>query len=146
MKTTEKPTTALIQPYLFFDGTCEEALEFYRANLGAEITMMMRFRDNPDPSGCGTQQEGQGDKVMHASFVIGETTVMASDGQCGGKPEFKGFALSLTLPDAAAAERAFQALSEGGQVEMPLGETFFSPCFGMVADRFGVFWMVIVVH
>ncbi len=131
----------VVQPYLFFDGRCEEAVEFYRKTLGAQVETLMRFKDSPDPSMCAP---GAGDKVMHASFRIGETTVMASDGQCTGRPSFQGFSLSLTVPDAAEAERLFAALGDGGQVQMPLTKTFFSPRFGMVADRFGVSWMIYV--
>jgi PhnB protein len=132
-----------VQPYLFFDGRCEEAVEFYRRALGAEVTMLMRFKDSPDPS---TVAPGAGDKVMHASLRIGDSTVMASDGRCGGRPTFQGFALSLTVPSEAEAERLFAALTDGGQVQMPLAKTFFSPRFGMVADRFGVSWMVYVAQ
>ena len=131
----------LVEPYLFFDGKCEEALEFYRRTIGAEVTMLMRFTDSPDPAMC---PQGAGDKIMHASFRIGETTVLASDGRCQGAPSFQGFALSLTVPTEAAAERLFGALGDGGQVQMPMAKTFFSPRFGMVADRFGVSWMVYV--
>jgi PhnB protein len=132
-----------IQPYLFFDGRCEEALEFYRKSVGAEVKMLLRFKDNPEPRqpGCAP---AAADKVMHACFQIGDTQIMASDGECSGKPSFRGFSLSLTVTDDAAAKRAFAALGEGGQVQMPLGKTFFSPSFGMVADRFGVSWMVYV--
>lgn len=131
-----------VQPYLFFDGRCEEALDFYRTALGAEVTMLLHYKDSPEPPPPGC--EAPGDKVMHANFHIGATQVMASDGRCEGKPNFQGFALSLSAPDAAEANRRFAALADGGRVEMPLGRTFFSPCFGMVVDRFGVFWMVIV--
>lgn len=133
-----------VQPYLFFDGRCEEALEFYRRALGAEVTALMRFRESPEPCPEGMVPPGSEDKVMHASFRVGETELMASDGNCGGKPAFQGVSLTVSVPDAAAADRVFAALGEGGQVQMPLGPTFFSPKFGMVADRFGVSWMVIV--
>jgi PhnB protein len=133
-----------IQPYLFFDGRCEEAVEFYRSTLGAEVTMLLRFKDSPDPHQHTTVPPDAGDKVMHTSFRIGDTTVMASDGRCLGRPSFQGFSLSLTVPNAADAERLFATLSDGGQVQMPLAQTFFSPRFGMVADRFGVSWMIVV--
>jgi PhnB protein len=136
----------LIQPYLFFDGRAEEAAEFYRRALGAEVTMLLRFKDSPEPCQAGMIPPGSEDKVMHMSLRIGETVVMGSDGRCTGTPSFQGFALSLTAPDEAAADKLFAALGEGGQVQMPLGKTFFSPRFGMVADRFGVSWMVIVAH
>ena len=131
-----------VQPYLFFDGRCEEAVEFYRKSLGAEVTMLMRFKDSPEPHQPGMCPPGAGDKVMHTSFRIGDTTVLASDGQCAGRPSFQGFALSLTVPAEAEAERLFALLADGGQVQMPLTKTFFSSRFGMVADRFGVSWMV----
>lgn len=140
MTTTTKDTPT-VQPYLFFDGHCEEALEFYRQNLGAKVEQLMRFKDSPDPAVC---TPGSLDKVMHASFRIGNTSVMASDGRCTGKLNFEGFALSLTVPTEAEADRLFGALAKGGQVEMPLTKTFFSPRFGMVADRFGVTWMILV--
>ncbi len=136
-----------VQPYLFFDGRCEEALEFYRKTLGAEVKMMMRFKENPDTAtvGCGPGEGGgpSGESIMHACFQIGDTEVMASDGMAAGKPEFKGFSLSLNAPSDAEAQRLFKALGEGGQVQMPLAKTFFASSFGMVADRFGVSWMVI---
>ena len=133
-----------VQPYLFFDGRCEEAVEFYKSALGAEVTMLMRFKDSPEPPSPGCVPPGAENKVMHASFRIGQTTVMASDGRCLGNPSFQGFSLSLAVPNEAEAERLFATLAEGGQVQMPLTKTFFSPRFGMVADRFGVSWMVIV--
>jgi len=133
-----------VQPYLFFDGRCEEAIEFYRRALRAEVTMLMRFKDSPEPQPPGMIPPGSENKVMHASMRIGETTVNASDGECGGKPSFEGFALSLDAANEAEADKLFAALSEGGQVKLPLTKTFFSPRFGMVADRFGITWMVIV--
>ena len=133
-----------VQPYLFFDGRCEEALEFYKSALGAELVTLMRFRDSPDPPPPGMVPPGSEGKVMHASFRVGDTEVLASDGRCQGRPSFQGISLSLTVPDEATADRLFAALADGGQVQVPLGKTFFSPRFGMVADRFGVGWMVIV--
>ena len=133
-----------VQPYLFFDGRCEEAVEFYKSALGAEVAMLMRFKDSPEPPDPAMVPPGSGDKVMHASFRIGDTTVMASDGRCQGQPSFAGFSLSLTARDDAEAERLFTALAEGGQVQMPLAKTFFSSRFGMVTDRFGVPWMIVV--
>ena len=132
------------QPYLFFDGRCEEALTFYRKTLGAEVTMMMRFKEAPEKPPPGAVAPGSDDKIMHSSFRIGETNIMASDGGCSGNTSFKGFSLSLDAKDEADAERLFAALGDGGEVQMPLSKTFFSPAFGMVADRFGVSWMVIV--
>jgi PhnB protein len=134
----------LVQPYLNFDGRCEEALEFYRRVVGAEVTMLMRYKDSPEPCEPGMVPPESSNKVMHASFRIGASTILASDCHCAGRPTFQGISLSLTVPNEAAAERVFAALSEGGQVQMPLGKTFFSPRFGMVADRFGVSWLVYV--
>jgi PhnB protein len=134
----------LVQSYLFFDGRCEEALNFYRKAAGAEVEMMMRFKDSPEPAQPGMVPPGSENKVMHASFRIGDTTVMASDGRCQGKPSFQGFALSIAAASESEADRVFGALSDGGQVQMPLTKTFFSPRFGMLTDRFGVTWMVIV--
>jgi PhnB protein len=131
-----------IQPYLMFDGRCDEAIEFYQKAIGAKVEMLMRFKDNPEPGPCNTAENAE--KVMHSSIRIGETTILASDGRCAGKPNFQGFALSLTVKDEDQASRAFAALGDGGQVQMPLTKTFFSPSFGMVADRFGVMWMVYV--
>jgi PhnB protein len=131
-----------IQPYLFFDGRCEEAAEFYRKTLGAKVEMMMRFKDSPEPARPGTMPPGSENKVMHMQFRVGDTLVLASDGQCTGHPKFQGMALALTLPSAAEVDRVFAALGAGGQVQMPATKTFFSPRFGMVADRFGVSWMI----
>lgn len=132
-----------VQPYLFFDGRCEEAVNFYRDALGAKVDMMMRFKECPDPQ-PGSMPPGSENKVMHTCFSIGDTSVMASDGNCQGHPSFQGFSLSITVPNEAEAERKFNALAQGGKVTMPLSKTFFSPRFGMVSDRFGVGWMVIV--
>ena len=131
-----------VEPYLIFNGRCEEAIEFYRKALGAEVAMLMRFKDCPDPSMCAPGSEN---KVMHARVQIGNSAVLMSDGQCMGKAEFEGFSLSLTAPTVAESERFFAALLDGGTVKMPLAKTFFSPSFGMLADRFGVGWMVYVV-
>ena len=134
----------LVQPYVFFDGKCEEAIEFYRRALGAEVEMLMRFRDCPEPAQPGMVPPGSENKVMHAALRIGDTMVLGSDGRCQGQPNFQGFALSLTAADDAEADRLFTALAEAGQVQMALTKTFFSSRFGMVADRFGVTWMVYV--
>jgi PhnB protein len=143
MSTSTNPATS-IQPYLFFDGRCEEAIEFYRRTLGAEEVMLLRFKDSPEPPQPGGCAPGSDDKVMHASFRIGSSTILASDGRCQGKPRFEGFSLSFTVASEAEAERVFAALSDGGEVQMPLTKTFFSPRFGMLADRFGVSWMIYV--
>lgn len=136
----------LIQPYLYFDGRCEEAINFYCSTLGAKVQMLLRFKDSPEPHAPGMLPPGAENKVMHSTLRIGESTVMASDGRCLGKPTFSGISLSLTVPNDAEAERLFAALSDGGQVQMPLTKTFFSSRFGMVADRFGVSWLIIVAH
>jgi PhnB protein len=135
-----------IQPYLFFEGRAEEAAEFYKSKLGAEVTMLMRNKDAPEKPPPGMLPPGSENKVMHMALRIGDTTVLASDGSCKGKPNFQGISLSLTVKDEAEAKKVFAALSDGGQVQMPLGKTFFSPSFGMVADRFGVGWMVYVAQ
>jgi len=131
-----------VQPYLFFNGRCEEAAEFYRRVLGAEVLCLSRFNDSPMSGEPGATPPGAENKVMHMSLRIGDTTVLASDGRCEGRPSFEGFSLSITVPSDAEAEKRFAALAEGGQVQMPLTKTFFSSSFGMVADRFGVSWMV----
>lgn len=129
-----------VQPYLFFDGCCDEAISFYQGALGAKVEMLMRFKDSPEPHNHNVPE----DKVMHSCFHIGDTAIMASDGNCTGQAKFQGFSLSITAPSVGEADRMFAALADGGQVQMPLTKTFFSPRFGMVADRFGVSWMVIV--
>jgi PhnB protein len=131
-----------VQSYLFFDGRCEEALNFYRKALGAEVTMLMRNKESPEPHPPGMLPPGSEEKIMHASFRIGDSTVMASDGHNGGQPQFKGFSLSLDAKDDAHAKTLFAALAEGGEVQMPITKTFLASSFGMVADRFGVSWMV----
>jgi PhnB protein len=129
-----------VEPYLFFEGRTEEALDFYRQKLGAKVEAMMRYKDNPDPQ---YNPPNSANKVMHALFRIGDTKVMASDGNCAGKPSFQGFALTINAASPAEAKQRFDALADGGQVQMPLNETFFAKSFGMVADRFGMSWMVI---
>jgi PhnB protein len=136
-----------VQPYLFFDGRCEEALEFYKKTLGAKVEMMMRFKENPDKDKNPNCMPADDNKIMHASFKVGDTMVMGSDGMAaGGKPEFKGFSLTVSAKDEAEAEKTFAALSDGGKVEMPLTKTFFSSKFGMLSDKFGIGWMVIVAQ
>jgi PhnB protein len=135
-----------VEPYLFFNGRCEEAVEFYKKALGAEVIMLMRFKESPEPPQPGMLPPGSENKIMHASLRVGDTTVMASDGFCTGQTDFKGFCLSIAVPNEAEADRKFAALAEGGQVQQPLGKTFWSPRFGMVSDRFGVGWMVSVAH
>ena len=133
----------LVQPYLNFDGRCDEALEFYKKAIGAKVGMLMRFKDAPDQSMISPGSEN---KVMHSSFQVGETTIMASDGRCTGKANFHGIALSITANSEAEADKLFGGLVEGGQVNMPLSKTFFSPKFGMLSDKFGVGWMISVAH
>lgn len=132
-----------VQPYLDFNGRCDEALEFYKKALGAKVGMLMRWKDSPDKSMVTPQNA---DKVMHSQFQIGDTTVMASDGRSGGKPTFHGIMLSISANSEADADKLFVGLSDGGQVQMPMGKTFFSPRFGMVADKFGVGWMILVAN
>ena len=132
-----------VQPYLFFDGRCDEAIAFYRSALGAEVNMLMRFKDAPDP---GMIRPGSEDKVMHASLRIGEATVLVSDGRASEAPNFQGFSLTVSAADDAEADRIFTALADGGQVTMPMAKTFFSSRFGMLTDRFGVGWIVLVGH
>jgi PhnB protein len=134
-----------VQPYLFFNGRCEEAIEFYKKTLGAEVAMLLRMKDSPEPARPGMVPPGSENKIMHTTFRIGDTTLMASDGRCEGQPNFQGFSLSVAVPNEAEADRVFAALADGGQVQMPLAKTFWSPRFGMVADRFGVSWMISVV-
>jgi PhnB protein len=131
-----------VQPYLNFDGRCEEAIEFYKKSLGAKVDMMMRMKECPDPQ-PGMSSPGMENKILHSAFHIGDTQVMASDGRCTGNAKFDGIMLSISAKDPAEAERIFKALGDGGKVQMPLAKTFFSPSFGMLADRFGVNWMVI---
>jgi PhnB protein len=132
-----------VQPYLFFEGRCDEAIEFYRTALGAKVDMLMRFKEAPDQSMVTPQSK---DKVMHAAVHVGDTQILMSDGRCHGGAKFDGFSLAVSAASAAEAEKMFNALADGGQVRMPLAETFFSPRFGMVADKFGVGWMVMVSH
>jgi len=129
-----------IQPYLFFEGRCEEALQYYSRHLGAKVEMLMRYKDSPEPPPPGMNTPG--DKVMHASVRIGDSVLLASDGHCSGKAHFGGFSLSLTVADDAEAKRIFNALADGGEVRMPLTSTFFASSFGMLTDRYGVAWMV----
>ena len=137
-------SNTLVQPYLFFGGRCDEALEFYRKAIGAQVDMVMHFNESPQPLPPGVLAPGYENKVMHSSFRVGKTALMASDG-CEPGGSFSGFSLSLAVSTEAEADRAFAALADGGQVKMPLGKTFWSPRYGMVTDRFGIGWMVSVV-
>ena len=135
-----------IQPYLFFEGRAEEAAEFYKSRLGAEVEMLMRNKDAPEKPPPGMLPPNSENKIMHMALKIGGSTILGSDGNCSGKPNFQGVSLSLTVRDEAEAKKVFSALSESGQVRMPLTRTFFSPAFGMLADKFGVGWMVYVAQ
>lgn len=137
----DTPASTSVQPYLFFGGRCQEALDFYQGALGAHVDMVMRFDESPDPVPEGMLPPGFEKKVMHSAFRIGGSTIMASDGSSEDSG-FKGFSLALTAPTPAEAERLFASLADGGQVQMALARTFWSPLYGMLTDRFGVAWMV----
>ncbi len=139
---TQTKTNTVLQPYLFFGGRCEEAIGFYRRALGAEVVMLMRFEESPDPVPEGMLQPGMEKNVMHSCLRIGDASFMLSDGCCSESTNFDGFSLSLTFPNEAQLDRAFEALAESGEVRMPLDKTFWSPRFGMVKDKFGVGWML----
>ena len=132
-----------VEPYLSFEGRCEEALEFYTRAVGAKTEYVLRYKDTPDKPPEGMVPPGSENKIMHCSFMIGDSRVMATDGGCTGGGKFEGISLALSSKTAAETEKLFNALAQGGQVQMPLGQTFFSPSFGMVVDKFGVFWMVV---
>lgn len=134
-----------VNVYLFFEGRAEEAIEFYKKTLGAQVDFMMRMSDSPEPPPpeCAAMPS---DAIMHASFRIGDTVLMASDAPPSGDKPFKGFSLSVDARDEADAQRIYDALAAGGKADMPLGKTFWSPCFGMLTDRFGISWMVGVEH
>jgi PhnB protein len=138
-------TTALIQPYIFFGGRCDEAIEFYRKALGAQVEMLMRFNESPEPPPPDMLAPGFEKKVMHSSFKVGQSSIMASDGCSQEEGGFKGFSLSISLATVEEAKKVFAALSDGGKVTMPLDKTFWSPCFGMLEDKFGLGWMVSVM-
>jgi PhnB protein len=141
---TMKTGNCFVQSYLFFNGRCEEAIAFYGKALGAELEFLMRFNESPEPLPAGMVPPGFQDKIMHCTFRIGATTLMASDDCTADQPKFAGFSLALSFSSKEEAERAFAALAEGGQVRMPLTKTFWSPCFGTVEDRFGMGWMISV--
>lgn len=132
----------LVQPYLFFEGRCEEAIEFYKKAVGAEVQMILRFKESPEGPPGGIQP-GTENKILHAQIRIGQTLIMMSDSRCSGKPAFEGFFLSITVPTPAEVDPLYNGLLEGGQTRMPLAKTFFSPRFGMVLDKFGVGWMIL---
>ena len=133
-----------VQAYLMFNGRTEEAIDFYKKAVGAEVTMLMRFREAPDQPPPGMVPEGWDDKIMHSSFKIGDAELMASDGCQSDAAGFNGISLALSLASPEEAETKFAALAEGGKVTMPLTKTFFSPAFGTLTDRFGVSWMIVV--
>jgi PhnB protein len=139
-----KHENQIIQPYLFFNGVCDQAIEFYRQALGAEVQLLMRYHESPEPPPPGRLPPGFENKVMHASLRVGRTVLMMSDGCAAEKPVFQGFSLALSLPTAAEVDRVFAALAAGGKVTMPLAKTFWSERFGMAEDRFGLGWMVSV--
>jgi PhnB protein len=143
---TQPHSKKVVQAYLLFGGRCDEALEFYRTALGAEVDLLMRYKESPEPPPPGMLAEGWENKVMHTSFRVGETVLMASDGCSEEDGKFNGFSLSLNVSSEAEADRAFAALSAGGTVKMPLTKTFWSPKFGMLTDRFGLGWMINVEH
>lgn len=132
-----------IRPYLFFNGRCEEALQFYKEAIGAKIGMVLHFNESPDPVPPGILAPGFESKVMHSEFTVGGSSILASDG-CDANSTFDGFQLNLTVKTVEEANRSFAALSAGGEVRMPMGKTFWSPCYGMLTDKFGVGWMVMV--
>ena len=142
MSTTKN--NGIIQPYLFFNGACEQAVEFYKKALGAEVLMMMRYKECPEPMPPDRVPPGFENKIMHTSLRIGQTIVMASDGCSADKPKFEGFSLSIAVSSEAEVDRLFKGLSDGGKVEMPPMKTFWSPRFGMLTDRFGIGWMISV--
>lgn len=132
-----------VEPYLSFEGRCEEALEFYKSAVGAQVEVILRYKDSPDKPPEGMVPPGSENKIMHCSFTIGDSRIMATDGGCRGGGKFEGISLALSSKTTAETEKLFNALAPGGEVQMPLGQTFFSPSFGMVVDKFGVFWMVV---
>ncbi len=139
----DKNSNTTVSPYLFFNGRCEEALDFYQKAAGAQVLAKMYFKDAPpQPGGQGQMPPGSENKIMHASFKIGDSFLMASDGQCQGAMNFQGFSLAIAPVNEQEARRFFNALSEGGRVELLLTKTFFSPAFGMLTDRFGLAWMI----
>ena len=132
-----------VEPYLSFEGRCEEALNFYTQAVGAKTEYVLRYKDTPDQPPEGMVPPGSENKIMHCSFMIGDSRIMATDGGCRDGGKFEGVSLALSSKTTAETEKLFNALAQGGQVQMPLGQTFFSPSFGMVTDKFGVYWLVV---
>jgi PhnB protein len=138
-----------VQPYLNFDGRCDEAMVVKHppiketCMIGAKVGMLMRFKEAPDKSMISPGSE---EKVMHSAVQVGDAMVLMSDGRCTGKPNFQGIALAISAKTEAEADKLFSGLADGGQVQMPMAKTFFSPKFGMLADKFGVGWMVLVAN
>jgi PhnB protein len=141
---TFKETPMKLEPYLNFDGRCDEAIEFYKGALGAKVIRLVRFKESPEKPPMGQFPPEIMDKVMHANLQVGDKNMLMSDGRCGGQMKFSGISLAISVPTEAEADRTFAGLSDGGKVTMPQAKTFFSPRFGMVTDRFGIGWMVIV--
>jgi len=135
--------STMIHPYLFFGGRCEEAMTFYKKALGLEVRMMMRFNQSPDPIPPSMLQPGFENKIMHADVSIQGIPLMMSDGS-NDKSKFDGFRLAISFSTEAEARKVFAALADEGSVMMPLSKTFWSPCFGMLTDKFGLGWMVSV--
>lgn len=134
-----------IQPYLNFDGRCEEAINFYKSAVGAKVNMMMRFSDSPEPLDPKMVPPGNESKIMHASFQIGDTVINGADCASQGRPNFEGISLTLNAASDAEAERVFNGLAEGGKIQQPLIKTFFASSWGVLVDRIGVSWMVVVM-
>jgi len=133
-----------VQTTLNFYGRTEEAVAFYGRAVDAETLFLLRFRDRPD---YAQSRPGLEDKIFHATLRLGATLVMASDCGCEHSPSeaaFAGFSLALRVETPEKAERFFNALSEGGQVQIPMRETFFATRYGIVVDRFGLSWKIMI--
>ena len=143
-KESMKKSSATVQPYIHFNGRCEEAIKYYQKTLGAEVLMEMRFKESPQPMPPGSLPPGFENKIMHAHIAFGQAHLLMTDGPSGdpSKTEFQGISLSLTVESEAEAKQYFESLAKDGKVQMPFAKTFFSPGFGMVIDRFGIKWMV----
>jgi PhnB protein len=129
-----------IDPYLNFNGNCEEAFHFYEKALGGKIEMLLKY--NQAPAGGGPTPPGFENKVMHVRLSVGQQIIMASDAPPGHFSPMQGFNVSLMFDDKAQAERVFNALADKGKVMMPFAQTFWAEGFGMLTDRFGTPWMV----
>ena len=131
-----------VQPYLSFEGRAQEALDFYKSAVGATVDVIMHFKDAP-PEVQAQMSPDSREKIMHAAFRLGDTQLFASDGRCTGKASFSGVSLTINAASNEEAEKLFGALGKGGQVTMPMSETFFAYRFGILADKFGVNWMIL---